>query len=38
MYFFNYYDCKEIKREIDVQGGLVKLAKELDVDRIGTMH
>jgi len=38
MYFYNYYDCKEIKREIDVQGGLVKLAKELDVDRIGTMH
>jgi hypothetical protein len=34
----NYYDCKEIKREIDVSGGLVKLAKELDVERIGTMH
>jgi CCR4-NOT transcription complex subunit 7/8 len=37
-YFINFYDCKEVKREIDLQGGLVKVAKELDVDRIGTMH
>ena len=39
-YFCNFYDCKEIKREIDYLsgGGLVKIAKELDVDRIGTMH
>jgi hypothetical protein len=38
-YFGNFYDCKEIKREIDfLSGGLGKLAKELDVDRIGTMH
>ena len=39
MYFGNFYDCKEIKREIDyLSGGLTKVAKELDVDRIGTMH
>ena len=39
MYFCNIFDCKEIKREIDyLSGGLSKLAKELDVDRIGTMH
>ena len=37
-YFVNYYDCKEVKREIDLQGGLVKVARDLDVDRIGTMH
>lgn len=38
-YFGSYYDCKEIKREIDyLSGGLSKIAKELDVDRIGTMH
>lgn len=37
-YFINYYDCKEVKREIDLSGGLGKVAKELDVDRIGTMH
>jgi len=38
-YFGNFYDCKEIKREIDyLSGGLGKVAKELDVDRIGTMH
>ena len=37
-FFINYYDCKEVKREIDLSGGLVKVAKELDVDRIGTMH
>ena len=38
IYFHNYYDSKEIKRELDIPGGLVKLAKELDVERIGTMH
>jgi hypothetical protein len=39
LYFGNFYDCKEIKREIDyLSGGLSKVAKELDVDRIGTMH
>lgn len=37
-YFINYYDCKEVKREIDLSGGLSKVAKELDIDRIGTMH
>ena len=37
-YFVNYYDCKEIKRELDLSGGLKMVAKELDVDRIGTMH
>lgn len=39
LYFGNFYDCKEIKREIDyLSGGLSKVAKELDVERIGTMH
>ena len=37
-YFVNYYDCKEVKRELDLSGGLKTVAKELDVDRIGTMH
>lgn len=38
-FFGNYYDCKEIKRDIDyLSGGLAKVAKELDVDRVGTMH
>ena len=38
-YFCNYYDIKEIKRDIDfLTGGLSKIAKELDVERIGTMH
>ena len=38
-YFSNYFDIKEIKRDIDfLTGGLSKVAKELDVDRIGTMH
>jgi len=27
-----------VKREIDLQGSLRKVAKELDVDRIGTLH
>jgi hypothetical protein len=38
-YFCNYYDIKEIKRDIEyLTGGLSKIAKELDVERIGTMH
>jgi CCR4-NOT transcription complex subunit 7/8 len=37
-YFVNYYDCKEIKKEIGVTGSLRNVAKELGVDRIGTMH
>lgn len=38
-YFCNYFDIKEIKRDIDyLTGGLSKIAKELDIDRIGTMH
>lgn len=39
VYFCNYYDIKEIKRDIEyLTGGLSKIAKELDVERIGTMH
>jgi CCR4-NOT transcription complex subunit 7/8 len=39
-YFWNYYDLKEIKRDIShlALGGLSKLAKDLDVERIGTVH
>lgn len=38
-YIGNFYDCKEIKREIEYNnGGLNKLAKDLDVDRIGAQH
>lgn len=38
-YFCNYFDIKEIKRDIEyLSGGLSKIAKELDVERIGTMH
>jgi hypothetical protein len=39
-YFCNYYDLKEIKRDIShlANGGLSKLAKDLDVERIGTVH
>ena len=38
-FFCNYYDIKEIKRDIDyLTGGLSKVAKELEVERIGTMH
>ena len=38
-HFYNYYDIKEIKREVEfLSGGLSKIAKELDVERIGTMH
>lgn len=39
VYFCNYYDIKEIKRDMSyLTGGLSKVAKELDIDRIGTMH
>ena len=39
IYFYNYYDIKEMKRDIEIlTGGLSKVAKELDVERIGTMH
>lgn len=39
IYFVNYYDIKEVKRDIDfLSGGLSKIAKELDIERIGTMH
>lgn len=39
IYFCNFYDIKEIKRDIDyLNGGLSKIAKELDIERIGTMH
>lgn len=39
VHFCNYFDIKEIKRDIDyLTGGLSKVAKELDIDRIGTMH
>lgn len=38
-YFCNYFDIKEIKRDMTyLTGGLSKIAKELDIDRIGTMH
>ena len=38
-YFINYYDCKEIRKEIStLSGGLKQLARELGVDRVGTMH
>lgn len=37
--FSNFYDVKEIKRDFEhLAGGLSKVAKELDIDRIGTMH
>ena len=37
--FSNFYDVKEIKRNFEyLSGGLSKVAKELDIDRIGTMH
>jgi CCR4-NOT transcription complex subunit 7/8 len=41
IYLFNFFDVKEIKRDIihlSQSGGLAKLAKDLDVDRIGTVH
>lgn len=38
MYFVNFYDCKEVMRELNVGGGLAKVASNLDIDRIGTNH
>ena len=40
LYFINFYDVKEIRRDFVHlnQGGLAKLAKDLDVERIGTVH
>mgnify|MGYP006093979871 CR=1 FL=1 len=39
LYFANYYDCKELMREIvGLNGGLTKVAQKFDIDRIGTMH
>ena len=37
-YFVNFYDCKEVMREINVQGGLAKVASNLDINRVGTNH
>ena len=38
-YLCNFYDCKEIKREVEyLNGGLSKVAKDLDVDRVGAQH
>ena len=39
IYFTNYYDIKEMKREIEfLGGGLSKVSKELGIERIGTTH
>jgi CCR4-NOT transcription complex subunit 7/8 len=38
MYFQNYYDCKELMRELNIQGGLTKVARQIGLDRIGTNH
>jgi len=39
LYFCNYYDIKEMKREIEfLNGGLSKVANEMDIDRIGISH
>lgn len=39
LYFNNFYDIKEMKRDVSfLAGGLSKVAKELDVYRVGTMH
>jgi CCR4-NOT transcription complex subunit 7/8 len=38
-YFCNYFDIKEMKRDIEyLTGGLNKVAKELNIERIGTTH
>jgi len=37
-FFQNYYDCKELMRELNIQGGLTKVARQIGLDRIGTMH
>ena len=39
VYFVNFYDCKELMRElVGYSGGLGKVAQKFDIDRIGTMH
>ena len=38
LWFNNYYDCKELMRELSLQGGLTKIARGIGLDRIGTMH
>jgi hypothetical protein len=38
MYFQNFYDCKELMRELTITGGLTKVARQIGLDRIGTMH
>jgi CCR4-NOT transcription complex subunit 7/8 len=39
LYFINYYDIKEMKREIEfLNGGLSKISKDLGIERIGTTH
>lgn len=37
-YFVNYFDCKELKRDLDISGGLGRVAMELCVDWVGKMH
>jgi len=34
----NYYDCKELKRDLDISGGLGRVAMELNVEWVGRMH
>jgi len=38
LYFQNFYDCKELMRELNISGGLTKVARQIGLDRIGTMH
>jgi len=39
-YFLNFYDLKEIRRDIGhlAQGSLSKMAKDMGIERIGIMH
>ena len=38
-FFCNFFDIKEMKREIEyLNGGLNKVSKGLGIDRIGTTH
>lgn len=38
-YLCNFYDCKEIKRQVEyLNGGLSKVAKDLEVERVGAQH
>ena len=36
--FQNTYDCKEMMKELNLRGGLTKVAQSLEIERIGTMH